>query len=120
MKGMEIEAVLALTLTVGAVASASLITVGLGSYYYSKGNLSLNNPLSAKDLFSLLGSGFWKLDTNRSSPRSLIDLGIAILMLTPYVSVAASTVGFLVQKNLQYAAMGGLVWIILSYSLLVR
>ena len=54
-------------------------------------------------------------------PRLLINLGIALLMLTPYVRVLASTFYFaLAERNPKYTLFTGFVLAVLTYSLFLR
>jgi uncharacterized membrane protein len=51
-------------------------------------------------------------------PRLLVNLGIAVLMLTPYVRVLASMLYFmLVERNLKYGLFTAFVLAMLTYSL---
>ena len=51
----------------------------------------------------------------------MIDLGLAALLLTPFVRVLASMLYFAVaERNGKYAAFTGFVLVTLSYSLFLR
>lgn len=54
-------------------------------------------------------------------PRLLINLGIAALMLTPYVRVLASMLYFaFIERNGKYTLFTGFVFAVLTYSLFLR
>jgi uncharacterized membrane protein len=54
-------------------------------------------------------------------PRVLINMGIAVLMLTPFVRVLASVFYFaLVERNWKYTLFTGFVLCVLTYSLFLR
>jgi uncharacterized membrane protein len=64
------------------------------------------------------GKRLWGLAPN---PHCLISLGIAALMLTPYVRVLASLIFFAaVEHNGKYAAFTAFVLAVLTYSLFLR
>lgn len=54
-------------------------------------------------------------------PRVLINFGLAVLLLTPYVRVAASMLYVAVaERNWKYTAFTGFVFAVLTYSLFLR
>jgi len=64
--------------------------------------------------FRQLAAGAWR-------PRLLVNLGLVVLLLTPYARVLASMLYFaLVERNRKYTAFTTFVLLTLTYSLFLR
>ncbi len=65
------------------------------------------------DVATVIRTGF--------GPRRMINLGIAVLMLTPFIRVASSMVYFgVIEHNWKYTIFTGFVLAVLTYSLFLR
>ncbi len=118
----SLEGLISYILITGVVISLFLEAAGLVLFYRSSGNLAISHEsrviLRADDFFALLG----RLFSAQSSSRSLrlMTLGIAVLILTPYVRAVLSVIYFASAKNFKYLAVTLFVLIILTASLLVH
>jgi uncharacterized membrane protein len=115
------EAVVGSVLLCGVCLSVLLLLAGLLWHWASSGRLEFSYELPRKHFVQFaLGEvaggirGGW-------SPDRLVNLGIIVLMLTPYLRVAFSVLFFLfVERNYKYGAIAGFVGAVLTYSLFLR
>lgn len=105
----------------GVLLSLGLIIAGLFWRWLRTGGLALDYQIAGMNLFEFV-TGEVRLAVQGSvRPRLLINLGIAVLMLTPFVRVAVSMVYFLgVLRNWKYTCFTTIVLIVLTYSLFLR
>jgi uncharacterized membrane protein len=104
-------------LIVGVGASATLIAVGLaGSFLVGwEGSLVGATPVDrATSDFGVLPRGLATL-----RPAALVQVGLVILLLTPVARVAASVVGFFMERDWLYVAITAVVLAVLLASLFV-
>lgn len=117
----DMEILIGYILQVGVISSAVFLLAGILWRWAATGSPQLHYTLSGTNLFQ-----FWITDIRQATsgefrPRLLINLGIAILLITPYLRVAASAVYFaFVEKNLKYTLFTGFVMAVLTYSLFLR
>jgi uncharacterized membrane protein len=105
----------------GVGLSMTLIVVGLIWRFSRIGHFTLDHALSGMNLFEFLLTEIRTAASGQMSPRTLIDGGIAVLMLTPFLRVAASVVYFMVGlKNWKYTLFTGFVLAVLTFSLFIR
>ena len=115
------EALIGSILAVGVVGSVLFLAAGLFWQRRATGAIHLNHALRGTNLF-----GFWSgcaqaVAGGRWSPELLVNLGIGVLLLTPYVRVAASAVYFaFFERNAKYAGFTAFVLGVLTYSLFLR
>jgi uncharacterized membrane protein len=108
-------------LQIGVLLSAVFLLAGIVWRWLITGSPRLDYALSGTNLFE-----FWMTDIRQATsgefrPRLLVNLGIALLLVTPYLRVAASVVYFgFVLRNLKYTLFTSLVLSILTYSLFLR
>jgi uncharacterized membrane protein len=108
-------------LLVGVIISVLLIIAGTLWHWINDHNLTFQYSILGRNYFNFLLSDFTALLNGTIRPRALVNLGIAMLMLTPYVRVAASVVYFaLVARNLKYTLFTLFVTAVLTYSLFLR
>ena len=111
----EVETLVGSILFVGVTISSALLIVGLVWHWMTTGHFDLDYPSFAQFLLIDLHQLF----SNALQPRSLINLGLAILMVTPYVRVFASIVYFaFIERNWKYSVFTSFVFAVLTYSLL--
>jgi uncharacterized membrane protein len=109
------------TLLGGVLTSAALMSTGLLWYWASSGRVQGTSPTAGTDLAQIFATFFQQLASGALQPRPLIYLGLAVLLLTPYVRVAASALYFAgVERNLKYTVFTGFVLAVLTGSLFIR
>ncbi len=117
-----LERLISYVLITGVVMSIFLEAAGLALYYRSSGGFAIARDsrviLRADDFFVFLGRLFSGPPSNWSI--RLMTLGIAVLILTPYVRAVLSVVYFASARNFTYLAVTLFVLVILTVSLLVH
>src|SRR5206468_2390010 len=78
----------------GVLLSAALMLAGLGWHWAASGDPRMEAPLAGVNLFQLVAADLREVASGRLRPRLLINLGLAVLLLTPYVRVTASMLYF--------------------------
>ena len=107
-------------LIVGVLSSLGLLAAGLVWHWSSTGT-RLDYDLAGTTVFGLVVTDFCQLAAGAWRPRLLVNLGLAVLLLTPYARVLASMLYFaLVERNRKYAAFTTFVLLTLTYSLFLR
>jgi uncharacterized membrane protein len=105
----------------GVACSLLLICLSLVWQRLNTGHLWFPHELSGMNLFQLLAWEISQALHGRIHPRTLLGLGIAVLMLTPFLRVFASVVYFLVVlRNWKYSLFTAFVLTVLTYSLFLR
>ncbi len=105
-------------LLIGVLLSVVLIAVGLVWSWIATRQLGLDYTLSGTNLFAFLALELRSTFSSTMPWQALIGLGVATLLLTPFVRVLASMLFFaLAQRNWKYTAFTALVLGILIYSL---
>ena len=108
-------------LAAGIMASLLLLSTGFLWQWIATGDPVLRDALPRTSIARTIAgevSGFVHQGLN---PARLVNFGIIILLLTPYLRVALSLGYFLfVERNPEYAAITGFVLVVLSYSLFLR
>lgn len=105
----------------GVLASLALVTIGLCWKWADTGKLRLDYRIAGMNLFQFVVSEIRIAASGEVRPRLFVNLGIAVLILTPFIRVAASMVYFMVvSKNWKYTLFTSFVLIVLTYSLFLR
>ena len=105
----------------GVITSMVLIAAGLIWHWATTGSLGLEYTLGGMNFFQFVVSDVRTVVQTGLGPRRMINLGIAVLMLTPYVRVASSMVYFaVIEHNWKYTIFTGFVLTVLTYSLFLR
>jgi len=121
MRQLRMDALLGYILLDGVLLSLGLLVIGMCWRWVNTGMLSLDYQLAGMNLFEFVLTEFRMAAHGELRPRLLINLGIAVLMLTPYLRVMVSVAYFLaVSKNWKYASFTAVVLVILTYSLFLR
>lgn len=108
-------------LLIGVLVSVGLIVAGTAWNWVISHSLTSLFTISGKNYFGFLMSSLRQLFTGTVDPKLLISLGIATLMFTPYLRVAASVIYFaFVARNGKYTIFTLIVFSILTYSLFLR
>lgn len=117
----EMDTLVGIILQDGVLLSLGLIVIGLFWRWLRTGGLVLDYQISGVNLFEFLTAEVRLAVHGSVRPRLLINLGIAVLMLTPFVRVAVSMVYFMgVLRNRKYTFFTAIVLIVLTYSLFLR
>jgi uncharacterized membrane protein len=118
----KLEGVISYVLIIGVVTSLLFEIAGILLFYRAYGSLAISHDsrmfLRGKNFFIFLVQLF------SGSPASLsirlITLGIAVLILTPYVRAVFSVIYFAVHENWKYLVITLFVLAILTASLLMH
>jgi uncharacterized membrane protein len=117
----EMDALVGTILQDGVLLSLGLIVVGLCWRWLRTGGLALDYQIASMNLFEFVIGEVRLAVHGTVRPRLLINLGIAVLMLTPFMRVAASMTYFVgVLRNWKYTLFTAVVLTVLTYSLFLR
>jgi uncharacterized membrane protein len=115
------EAVVGYILLGGVLLSAALIASGLAWHWVTTGQLQFEYPVGGMDLARFIIDDLQQLVVDSIHPRYLINLGIAVLVLTPYVRILISVLYFaFVERDWKYVFFTAVVFGVLTYSLFGR
>jgi uncharacterized membrane protein len=118
---LDMEILVGSILFIGVLLSSSLITIGLGWHWVLTGRLEFEYSLAAMNFFEFLLTWVRQAVSGPLQPNVLVNLGLAMLMLTPYVRVLASIFFFaFVERNWKYTLFTAFVFTVLTYSLFRR
>jgi len=118
---LEMDVLVGYILLCGVLLSMALIVAGLLWKYIQTGGVRLEYELAGMNLFQFVVSEIHLAALGQIRPRLLINMGIVVLMLTPFFRVLASVVYFLVVlKNWKYTAFTVFVLLVLTGSLFLR
>jgi uncharacterized membrane protein len=118
---LEMDVLVGYILLGGVLLSMALIVAGLLWKYIQSGGVRLEYELAGMNLFQFAVSEIHLAVLGQMRPRLLINMGIVVLMLTPFFRVLASVVYFLlVLKNWKYTVFTLFVLLVLTGSLFLR
>ena len=119
--GFGMEVLVGYILLIGVLLSVALITIGVAWSWLATGHLGLEYSIAGMTLFRFVLADLRQIFSGAFRPRLFVDMGIAALMLTPYVRVFASMFYFaIVERNFKYTVFTGFVFTVLTYSLFLR
>lgn len=108
-------------LRAGVVGSVFLVALGTFWHCLNTGLPEPDYNVTPSNFFAFLRDNLGHWASGSFRPRLLINSGLALLFLTPYLRVAASVVYFTgVARNTKYACFAGFVLAALTYSLFLR
>jgi uncharacterized membrane protein len=117
----NMETVVGYILLGGVLLSVALIAGGLAWHWVTTGQLQFEYLVGGMDLARFITSDLQQLVVGPIHPRYLINLGIAVLILTPYARILASVLYFaFAARNWKYALFTMAVLGVLTYSLFGR
>lgn len=120
-QGFDMEILIGYVLLSGVALSMMLVLAGLAWHWIRSGQLSVDYSLGKMNLIEFLLAELRQVAQGAFRPRLLISLGIATLLLTPYVRVLASLLWFTVaERNWKYSLFTAFVLAVLTYSLFLR
>lgn len=118
--GFDMEMLVGSILFGGVALSTALITTGIVWNRVTTGRLELEYSIGRMTFFQFLWMAISNVMPGTLSPRSLVDLGLATLMMTPYARVLASLLYFAAERNWKYTGFTAFVFSVLTYSLFLR
>jgi uncharacterized membrane protein len=117
----DMDAVVGYILLIGVLISLVLVMAALVWRWRNTHTLSFDYKITGMNLFELVLAEIRLGLRGALRPRLLMSLGIAMLMLTPYIRVMASMVYFMAWlKNWKYSVFTAIVLLTLTYSLFLR
>lgn len=117
----DMEILIGYILLVGVLLSVALLAIGFIWRWERSGNLRFQHTIVGMNFFEFLLTSLRQMASHNLRPRIMLNMGIAVLMLTPFVRVLASVFYFaLVERNWKYTLFTGFVLIVLTYSLFLR
>jgi uncharacterized membrane protein len=116
-----VELVVGSILLTGVLASMVLVAAGLTWHWLTSGNTVFDYSLAGTAVFQFVMADIRALTSGALRPGVLVNAGMAVLLLTPYVRVLASMLYFaLIERNLKYSVFTSFVLVVLTYSLFLR
>jgi uncharacterized membrane protein len=120
----RLDVTISYILIIGVVASVAVEVIGILAYYNSNLNLNVTfqpaDAMRGKSFFGFTMSALQALFQGSWTPMHVLGLGIVLLMITPYVRVAASVIYFTLAKNAKYFMITLFVLVVLTLSLLLH
>ena len=117
----DMEILIGYILLVGVLLSVALLVIGFIWRWERSGNLRFQHTIVGMNFFEFVLTSLRQMASHDLRPRVVINMGIAVLMLTPFVRVLASVFYFaLIQRNWKYTLFTGFVLSVLTYSLFLR
>jgi len=117
----EMDVLIGYILLGGVLISMTLIVVGLIWRLLRTGSVTFDYRIAGMNMAEFIVAELRDLASAKFRPRLFISLGIVVLMLTPFLRVAASVVYFMVGlRNWKYTVFTGVVLAVLTYSLFLR
>jgi uncharacterized membrane protein len=117
----DMEGLVGYILLTGVLLSVALLAVGFVWRWVRVGNLRFEHSLVGMNFFEFILSTLRQMTSQTLRPRLFLNMGIGVLMLTPFVRVLASVFYFaFVEHNWKYTLFTGFVLSVLTYSLFLR
>jgi uncharacterized membrane protein len=117
----DMESLVGYILLTGVLLSVILLASGLCWHWMKTGHLRIEYPIAGMNFFEFFISSFRQIASGHLFPRLMINMGIGVLMLTPFVRVLVSMVYFAaVEHNWKYTCFTTFVLAVLTYSLFLR
>ncbi len=117
----KLETAISYILIIGVVLSMVLLVIGIALFYHFSGKLSILLEdkamfLQGQNFFGFL-YGLFNLANAHNLALLFMTMGIATLILTPYIRVIASAAYFAFQKDFKYLFITVFVLVVLTLSL---
>jgi uncharacterized membrane protein len=117
----RMDSLIGTILLVGVLLSVALILAGIVWQVLASGAYFSGGALAATNLAGLLAADVRSLRPGVVDPGTLVALGIAALLATPYLRVLASVVYFaLAERNWKYTLITGVVLAVLTYEVVLH
>ena len=117
----DMESLVGYVLLTGVLLSVALLAAGYVWRWMRVGNLRFEHSIVGMNFFEFISSTLQKIASRAFRPRLFLNMGIGVLMLTPFVRVLASVFYFaFVEHNWKYTLFTAFVLTVLTYSLFLR
>ncbi len=117
----DMESLVGYILLAGVLLSVALLAIGFVWRWVRVGNLRFEHSIVGMNFFEFILSTLRQMASHALRPRLFLNMGIGVLMLTPFVRVLASVFYFaFVEHNWKYTLFTGFVLSVLTYSLFLR
>lgn len=118
---LKMDVLVGYILLAGVLFSMLLIVAGLAWRYLNTGNLHFDYQITGMNLFQFAVSEARITLSGDLRPRLLLNMGIVVLMLTPFLRVLTSVIYFAaVLKNWKYTLFTLFVLLVLTRSLFLQ
>jgi uncharacterized membrane protein len=119
--GAQMDTLIGTVLLVGVATSLFLVTAGMLWHWATTGSGRLDYPIGGTNLLDFVLGDVRTLARGAVRPRALVNLGIAVLLLTPYLRVLASVLYFgIAERDWRYTLITACVLGTLTWSLVLR
>jgi uncharacterized membrane protein len=119
--GSAMDTLIGSILLIGVLTSILLLVVGTLWHWIATGTLEFDYPIQGMNLWEFLWTSLGQVVRGAMQPQTVIDLGLSVLLLTPYARVLASMLYFLLaERNWKYTLFTLFVFSVLTYSLFLR
>lgn len=118
----RMELLVGYLLLAGVIASSAMLVSGIVWDVLRNGHMRLEYLITGMNFFQFLFADLRALFTSSNfGPRTLVNMGISLLLLTPFIRVLASMVFFAVEeRSVKYTLFTLFVAVVLAYSLFLR
>lgn len=118
----RMELLIGYLLLTGVLASSAMLVSGIAWDVLRNGHMRLEYLITGMNFFEFLIADLRALFSGSNfGPRTLVNMGIALLLLTPFIRVLASMVFFAVEERSgKYTLFTLFVAVVLAYSLFLR
>lgn len=117
----NMETLVGYVLLAGVLLSVALIIAGLVWNAVVTGSFQAKYLIKGTNLTGFVAQTVRQVTAGRSTPHTILNLGICTLLLTPFSRVLTSVVYFAVaERNWKYTVFTAIVLTILTYSLFLR
>jgi uncharacterized membrane protein len=117
----DMETLVGYILLAGVLTSVALLAIGLIWHWVRWGNVRFEHSIVGMNFFEFILSTLRQTASHAVRPRLILNMGIGVLMLTPFLRVLASVFYFaLAKRNWKYTFFTGFVFCVLTYSLFLR
>ncbi len=115
------ESLVGYILLTGVLLSVALLSVSFVWRWARVGSLRFEHSIVGMNFFEFISFTLRQMASRAFRPRLFLNMGVGVLMLTPFVRVLASVVYFaFVEHNWKYTLFTAFVLSVLTYSLFLR
>jgi len=118
---LDMESLVGYILLTGVLLSVALLSVSFVWRWARVGSLRFEHSIVGMNFFEFISFTLRQMASRAFRPRLFLNMGVGVLMLTPFVRVLASVVYFaFVEHNWKYTLFTVFVLSVLTYSLFLR
>lgn len=111
-RGPDLESAAGYVLLGGLLLSLTFLVAGLVGHWAA--GTAVARSISPRSVFALLAGGVQGLLAGPRTPSLLVELGLSLLLLTPYARVLTTLGFFVARRDWKYAAMTAFVAAVLT------